>query len=465
VYLRETLNAIQPADWRDLTPAALMEDAIDKALAHDPQRTLEVAVRLRNEGNIRTTPQVILVRAAHHDNARGTGLVRKYASEILLRCDEPVVGFAYHQWRFKDRPLPNALKKAWRHRLNRATEYELAKYRLGGRSVKLVDVVNLVHPKSDAVNKLVRGELKTTDKTWESILSQGGRSKESWDKAIDVMGHMALLRNLRNFVQNDVPPERYLGKLVETAAKGRQLPFRYYSAYRALDGVDGVSGRILDAVEECLTLSLGNVPRFEGRLMALTDNSGSARCATASTMGTVPIATIGNLTGIIAGACVDDGHVGVFGDRLETFAVRRQASVLEQLNRAEALGQEIGAATENGIWLFWDQAIREAQHWDHVFVFSDQQAGHGGLFGSSESAYREYQWHKTSHIDVAKLINAYRTSVNPKVNVYLVQIAGHQDMIVPEFYERTYMMGGWGEGILRFAARMNGLLNEAQQAA
>jgi hypothetical protein len=40
------------------------------------------------------------------------------------------------------------------------------------------------------------------------------------------------------------------------------------------------------------------------------------------------------------------------------------------------------------------------------------------------------------------------------VNVFLVQIAGYQDTIVPEFYKRIYILGGWGPGLLSFASSM-----------
>lgn len=40
------------------------------------------------------------------------------------------------------------------------------------------------------------------------------------------------------------------------------------------------------------------------------------------------------------------------------------------------------------------------------------------------------------------------------VTVFLVQVAGYQDTIVPEFYDRTYILGGWSDGLLRFAAQM-----------
>jgi len=459
-YLRTTLDAIDPQAWRSMSPSEAMESAIDDALEFDAKATLEIAVGLRTIDNIRTTPQVILVRAAHHKKVKGTGLVRQYAKEIIARADEPSVGLAYHIWRFgKECPIPNSLKRAWADSLSKQSDYSLAKYHMNNRDVKTVDVVNLVHPsKSQAVGKLVKGELTTTNQTWESIISSEGSNTSSWTKAIDVMGHMALLRNVRNLIDKGVPHQLFIDKLVEGAKTGKQLPFRYYSAYSAVKE-KGVSGAVLDAIESCLKTSLANVPHFKGKTMSLADNSGSAREATTSTMGTMKVSTIANLTSVIAGMVSDDGHVGVFGDDLKVLPIRKSSSVFDQLDKLEKLGDNVGQATENGIWMFWDKAITNEEHWDNVFIFSDMQAGHGGLYGTNPRQYSKFAWmNNTRNIDVSKLINHYRLKVNPNVNVFLVQVAGYQDTILPEFYKKTYILGGWGEGVLRFAAEMANMI-------
>jgi len=324
--------------------------------------------------------------------------------------------------------------------------------------------VNLVHPKSDAVSKLSKGELKNTDKTWEAMVSGNGSTKENWEKAVGVMGHMALLRNLRNLLEKGVDPKIFVKKLVEGAEDGKQLPFRYYSAYRAVtEKIRPVPGPIQDAIETCLMRSLGNLPSFPGRTMSLCDNSGSALGATTSKMGTMAVATIGNLTGVLTGMRSDEGYVGIFGDDLKVLTVRKNSSVFDQLEKAEKAGPEVGGGTEHGIWLFWDKAIKNKEHWDNVFVYSDMQAGHGGLYGVGTS-YKDFIYgHSGRNIDVAKLVSTYREKVNPNVNVFLVQIAGYQDTILPEFYARTYILGGWGEGLLRFAAEMAGLFDEKKQ--
>lgn len=453
-HLRSTLDALDPQSWRGLSPSELMERAIDDALDHDAERTLAEAVRLRRDEYIRTTPQVILVRAAHHPKVKGTGLVRRFAKEIIRRADEPAVGLAYQMFRY-GKPVPNALKKAWRDALMRFDAYQLAKYRMERRVIKTVDVMNLVHPKSEVIDQLAKGTLKNTGATWEALLSEKGASKDTWLEALEVMGHMALLRNLRNLLKAGVDASAFTDKLVAGAATGKQLPFRYYSAHRVLKnaGID-VPGSVFDAVEQCMVTSLGNLPRFEGRVMSLCDNSGSARGTMTSSMGTMQVASIANLTAVLTGMVSDEGWVGVFGDRLETFAVRSRASIFDQVDEADRRGHGIGGGTENGVWLFWDKAIRERQHWDSVFVYSDMQAGHGGLYGTDAKKYRDFKWMGGHCIDVPKLISAYRAKVNPNVQVFLVQVAGYQDTIVPEIYDKTYILGGWGDGLLRWAASM-----------
>ena len=441
-HLRETLGATDPQEWRGLSPSALMEKAIDAALAHDAEATLRLAVELRGEWHVRTTPQVILVRAANATSIKGTGLITKYAPQILRRADEPSVGLAYHLAAF-GKPIPNSLKKAWAASLKTFDAYQVAKYRGESRLVKTSDVVSLTHAFSEPLDALMKDALRTTGETWESIVSEKGSTREVWEEALGQMGHMALLRNLRNLLEKGVPPPAFTAKLVGGVEGGKQLPFRYYAAFQAVG--EKAPPTVLDALEECLTRSLSHAPSFAGRVMSLSDNSGSAWGTTTSSMGTMHVAQIANLTAVITGMRADEGYVGVFGDRLETLPVRKTDSVLTQTRALDKIGKGIGGGTENGIWLFWDQAIRAKQHWDSVFVYSDMQAGHGGLFGPKPEAYRDYVWSGQGHyIDVPKLIRTYRQRVNANVMVYLVQVAGYSDTLVPEHYDRTFVLGGWG---------------------
>jgi len=113
------------------------------------------------------------------------------------------------------------------------------------------------------------------------------------------------------------------------------------------------------------------------------------------------------------------------------------------LKESNEIGHGIGQSTENGIWLFWDKAIREREHWDTVFIYSDMQAGTGGLYGERSEDYSDYKWKDGRHIDVLKLVQEYRRRVNPKVNVFSVQVAGYDNSVLPANLYRGAILAGW----------------------
>lgn len=446
-HLDSMLGALDPQKWRGLGAKERMESAIDAALAYDVEATLQAAVALRQEDHIRTTPQVILVRAANFTGAKGTGLIVKYAPQITQRADEPAVQLAY-QLATYGKPIPNQLKKAWRNYLSVASAFSLARYRMDGRVVKTVDVANLTHPAGGNVNKLIRGTLPTPE-TWETKVSAGGSTPEVWAEAYGTMAHMALLRNLRNLItKSNVDQSDIAGKLIDGVASGQQLPFRYWSAFKAVEK-EGAKPVLLEAIEDSLRQSCEAL-KFPGRVMSLCDNSGSAWGAMTSEWGSTRVAEIANLTAVLTAFAAEHGEIGIFGDGLAEMTVSHRSSVFDVLAKANEQGHHIGGGTEHGIWLFWDKVIREKTHYDAVFVYSDMQAGHGGLYGDP-GEYHDFIWTGGHYIDVPKLINKYRATVNPNVEVFLVQVAGYQDTIVPEHYKHTHILGGWSDGILRYA--------------
>lgn len=434
------------AEWRALDPVARMEKAIDSALDHDFENTLKLAARLRNEWFIRTTPQVIVVRAANHIKAKGNENFRALARDVIKRMDEPATQLAYQLASF-GRKVPTRLKRLWADALEGASEYELSKYRLESRQVKTVDVVNLCHANSPAIDKLMKGELKLGDeiKTWESIASSGG----GFDAAFEAMGHMALLRNLRNLCEKSSIKQTDMGKkLLDTRKGAKQLPFRYWSAYNALQDAGCAKKSLLGDVERCMDEALDELPSFKGRVISLCDNSGSAQNSFTSEFGSVRINDIANLTGIMTALKADQGEVGVFGDRLDIIPVKSNESIFTVKEKMDKSARGIGTGTEHGIWLFWDKAIRKSIHYDAIFVYSDMQAGHGGLYGTG--GYQDFLW-GSRHINVPKLVAAYRAKVNKDVKVFLVQVAGYEDTLMPEQYKNTYILGGWSDAIIRYA--------------
>ena len=194
-----------------------------------------------------------------------------------------------------------------------------------------------------------------------------------------------------------------------------------------------------------MDLAVANMPKLEGRVMSLCDNSGSAWGTLNSEYGSVKVAEIANLSALITGIQAEEGHVGVFGDNLKTRSVSKRNGLLTQLRESNTIGQGIGGGTENGIWMFWDKAIKNKEHWDTVFIYSDMQAGHGGLYGVNAREYKDFIHPNKggSYIDVLALVRKYRQTVNPKVNVFSVQVAGYDNSVLPENLYRGAILAGW----------------------
>lgn len=424
-----------------------MKKAVEDSLAYDADLTLRFLAWLRTEAFMRATPAAGLAIASHSEAVRGSRMLRNVSDKILSRLDDVSNCLAYCLKEY-GKPIPNGLKKALAERLSSATEYELAKYAGKNKDVAMRDVIRLVHAHSAAIDKFCKGELSQADEgkeTWEAIISGEGSTPEAWTKAVGVMGHMALLRNLRNLEKAGVDESLYLDKLVKGAKTGKQLPFRYFSAYGSVK-----SDSIRKALEQCMDTSIENLPKLAGKSFILVDNSGSAVGATVSNLSKVNVATCGNLMGILTGLVSDEGKIGVFGDKIKYIPVNKgfSGTALGLLETVNGIGETIGYSTENGVWLALDEAIRRKERFDRIFIYSDMQAGHGGLYGLRE----DYPVYPDSgrYIDVPKLVAEYRKKVNPDCKLYSIQIGGYSDNIFPEFYPDTCILGGWSPEVLRF---------------
>ncbi len=66
---------------------------------------------------------------------------------IIYRLDDMTeILAAYLAKNGQDASIPNSIKKGFRDAIENADAYELAKYQMKGKSVSLVDIVNIVHP-------------------------------------------------------------------------------------------------------------------------------------------------------------------------------------------------------------------------------------------------------------------------------------------------------------------------------
>ena len=454
-------------DGRNTTE--VMELVIDEALDCNYEKTLEWAVTLRNEFNMRLNPQVIMVRAALHPGRKdftdaNPGRFAEINAEVMRRADEPASQLMYYLYRNGSKKgIPSILKRSWAAKLESLNAYQVHKYKNAG--IGMIDVVRICHAHSDVLDELMKtGDVKVgeEDSTWETMRSEGKGWKEIYDTG--VLRHMALLRNLRG-IFTEIEDADFCAEVIDDLKKGvpggKQFPFRYYSARKAVNPAE-VHHRpqLRDALEECMDIACENMPHLKGKTMCLSDNSGSAWGGVTSEYGYMTVAVIDNLSSVITARCSDEGYVGKFGDRLIVHPIGKRGGILKEAESISAdRDKDVGGATENGIWIFFRDAIDKKEHWDNIFIYSDMQAGHGGLYGT-DAGIKEYTergyacgWNSL-YVDAAKLIDEYRRKVNPKVNVFCVQTAGYTNVLVPEYGYRTNLLYGWTGKEAQFADAM-----------
>lgn len=453
----------------------IMENIIDESLSYDFKGTLEWAMQLRSqEFNMRLNPQIIMVRAAMHEdreqfNKENPGLFAEINSNVMFRLDEPATQLTYWLYKHKSKNgIPTVLKKTWARKYEGASKYQLAKYKNAG--IGMIDTMRICHPVGDkqpAINELLTtGTIQMDDNntTWENLRSNG----TTWTEILSTikLGHMALLRNLRNIfteINDKSICDKILKDLVDGVEKGRQFPFRYYTAKSVIDNSNvNFKAQILDALDECLDVSTKNMPTLKGKTMCLSDNSGSAWGTFNSEYGSVTVADIANLSSVITARNSDEGYVGTFGNELKVTAISKRNGVLLQHEKVNNVGRTVGMATEGGIWEFFKNAIETKEHWDNIFIYSDMQAGHGKLYGTSTqmNEYKHYGCGCGYNINIVKLIDMYRHKVNSKVNIYCVQVAGYDDAIVPENLYRTSIISGWTGKESIYADKVNKIWDE-----
>jgi hypothetical protein len=166
--------------------------------------------------------------------------------------------------------------------------------------------------------------------------------------------------------------------------------------------------------------------------------------------------------------CTGTGHIGVFGDALKIYTVDKQKPLLKQLTKINKLGSTVGGGTENGIWIFFKDSLLQKRKYDNIFIYSDMQAGHGGLYGcdkiDEQFLIKTNGNHSdTKYIDVLELTSEYRKIVYSKVNMFSVQIAGYDNSVLPECIYRGAVLAGWTGKEVVYAHELISLWNDIEK--
>lgn len=354
----------------------------------------------------------------------GETWAKHFFYRVIYRPDDMTEIIACHLSR--KQKLSNAMKKGFADAFGKFDEYQLAKYRSEGSAVKLVDVVNLVHPiqtenNNGAIEKLVKGELKSFD-TWEVELSAVGNNTEAkkavWHKLIseNKLGYFALLRNLRNIINlGDAELKNLaLGAIVNSNAihKSLVLPFRYATAYNEISSIDA---KAMSAISRACEIACDNVPKFDGKTLVALDVSGS-------------MTSVADIAALFSAVLIKSNDCDII-----TFSERAQYKFINPDDSLMTIQR--GLRFAGGGTNFTDIFNVANKKYDRVILLSDMQAW----------MPQKDWWGREVSVSPSAAYNAYKRKYNPDCKMYSLDLAGYGTLQVPE--KDVYCLAGFSEKI------------------
>jgi hypothetical protein len=408
----------------------------------DKRFVAKAGIYARNEFGMRSISHALAGELVA--KVKGEAWTKNAIERIVRRPDDMLEILGYVASKYGLHPIPNSLKKGLALALNKFDEYQLAKYRGSNSSIKLVDLVNLVHPNvkpelKPVIEKLVKDELRSKD-TWERQISDTGQAvaeiqdedekakklaelkSEEWTELIKSgkIGYFALLRNLRNILQ-DAPDivDQACELLIDEKRirKSLVLPFRYVTALDEIQKLSEPGTRtVIRALNIALDISVANVPKLPGKTLIALDESGS--------MEGKPI-EIGSLFAAILYKS-NDAVLMSFSDDARFRALNPDDSTL---TLAKILRDDsIMSGTD-----FRPIFNRSTQKYERIIILSDMQAWVG--YNVPTSAYADYK---------------LRTNANP--HIYSFDLNGYGDMQFPE--KQVYCIAGFSEKVYDLMAKL-----------
>lgn len=432
----DKLKGFVTCDELPETAREVISTAIDVARGKTPEDILAIANWLRNEMNIRLTPQVLLVLASHVDGSKS--LVRKYATHIVKRPDEVKTCLLVHRFLFGMKNLPNGLANGLADATSKFGERGLMKYDdtgfptwkdvlcwlprkagwpLKGEVAKYFITGKIEDPaktpiiavRKELVKKTefddeARDLAKKSQVNWEVLLSQFGKEKNKvWSFLIEngLVGYMALLRNLRNILEAKVSSDviqKVSDKLSnkDEVEKSKQLPFRFLSAKMALDGMSGSFdhsdfSEVGAAIELAANEACANIPVMQGETMVFADNSGSMSSNTLSEKSARDCRDAANMLSGIAAKVCKRAYLFAFGTNVQEIRYAKTDTVMGVCQKVSDSGA--GGGTNGHLCI--EHLIKSGKTPARVIIltdcqmWNDQYNGGGQPFANAWAKYRK----------------------------------------------------------------------------
>jgi len=396
----------------------------------DPKFAAKAAIYARDQFGMRSITHALAGELTTHST--GLDWAKNFYDKVVVRPDDMMEIMGYYlsnKTDAKKPKFPNSLKKGFAKAFDKFDNYQIGKYKSSNKEVKLVDIVNLVHPvptskNKEALSQLIVGDLKNTQ-TWEAMLSQAGQQasnedelsqlkSDAWSDLISSkkIGYFALLRNLRNIINqapDSIPATCQLLTDEKSIKSSRVLPFRFKTAYDEISNITSSSTtrNVLVALDSALGISVSNVPKLDGETLVVVDVSGS--------MSGKPSEIASLFASILAKS--NNCDVMTFATQAQYVNYNPNDSVLTIRNSFRFTG---------GGTNLRDAFIKANRAYDNIIILSDMQSFIG-------------------HDTPLSQLNSYKSRFNCNPHIFSFDLAGLGTLQIPQ--NQVYCLAGFSDKV------------------
>lgn len=420
-----------------------------------PEFVSSLAIEAREKMKLRHAPLLVVREMARtkkcvneqiipEGNKTPIGIVSWTLFNVIQRADE-LAEFIALYWKEKKQPLSAQVKKGLAMAFNKFSPYNLAKYNRDN-AIKLRDVLFLCHAKP---------QNKTQEKTWKQLIDDKLPIPNTWEvklsestvmavakarkctiakaqKFIDEMsstqreayykkiketidaaknsvwlkllkakelGALALIRNIRNMTQVDVPKLKISDALGELDVE-RVLPFRFITAAVHNPGFE-------KELEGCLFRCLKSKTKLKGKTILLIDVSGSMDAKLSGKSEVSRIDAAAGL-GILLREVCDNVEIFTFSEGIMQVPARRGFALRDAVQHSQSHG-----GTNLGKAMVYINQL----NYDRLIVITDEQ----------------------SHDTVS--------NPRPSANSYMINVASYKNGVG---YGRWTHLDGFSESLIEY---------------
>lgn len=390
---------------------------------NEPQFVANLAVIARLEFNLRSVSHLLIGELSKIH--KGDSLIKDTMIAACIRPDDLTEIVSY-----VGTPIPKQVKRGVRNALLKFNRYQLAKYKNEGKSVSLVDLFNLCHPKvqhandeqKEAWKDLIEGKLASFA-TWETVISNTPKTEHTaaWTKLVqeNKLGYMALLRNLNNLIENNVDDETIdmvVKKLTnpDEVRRSKQLPYRFFTAYTTVQG----NRKLTDAISIAMDIAVENTPRLEGKTLIAIDTSGSMKG---------DALTKASLFGATLLKANTEADVMLYDTEVQHPILSSRLPVIDLAQKIQTAAGGGGTMTS----LVFTESLSKKKVYDRIIIISDNESW-------SDEAVQPYY-------------EAYKRRLDSNPFVYAIDIQGYGTTDITG--GRVKHLTGWAGRLLDFVAQ------------